>query len=247
MVRLDQHFFVDRDAIKRVLKTLKPTGRKVLEIGPGRGVITAELLALKPKTLVAVELDKELCGVLDRKFGKKIGILNKDCLEVDYDAFDLVVGNIPFSLSSPILFKFLESKAKKAVFWFQKEFAEKMVAKSGEENFGRLSVTTQANAKIEILEHVSRFAFVPEPQTDAAIVLVQRKKNYKINADLVNALFQHKRQNVRKALMHSGFALKKTKDELRQLASRLPSDVAEKKVYCLTMEEIQEIGKNGKT
>jgi len=241
MQRHDQYFFLDRDCIKRVIKTFKPTG-KVLEIGGGRGAITQELVSDKKKIDV-VEIDRTLSFLLNQKFEGKVNVINKDVMDVTFNGYSSIVGNIPFSLSSPILFKFLASDAKKALFWLQREFAEKMVASPSDENFGRLSVMVQARSDVKIVENVSRFAFVPVPETDASVVLLKKKEKFTVDAVLVNALFQHKNQNVKNALMHSTSTLKKTKEELREMLDKVPLELREKRVYCLTFNEIEEVSK----
>ncbi|PIZ91694.1 16S rRNA methyltransferase, partial [Candidatus Micrarchaeota archaeon CG_4_10_14_0_2_um_filter_55_9] len=167
---------------------------------------------------------------------------NVECVRADaryssFNGFDAVFGNLPYHLSSELLFKLLESEFNQAVFLLQKEFVERLVAVPGSSNWSRLSVMTQARASAEIVGFVPRTCFKPVPRVDSAIVLLKaRKKQLALNPKLVQLLFQHKNQSVKNALIHSHGALGLAKDEARALAEKLP--LVGRRVRTLSLEEI---------
>ena len=205
----NQYFLIDDAVVVRLVEYAGvERGDVVLEIGAGGGSIT-EKLANKAKKVYAVEKDKELCETLrvqyENKKSKaevKVKVIEGDIMKIELPEFDKVVANIPFSLSSPITYKLLLHSAGfgLAVLLYQKEFAQKMIAKPGSSLYGRLSVITQALADTKILELVHRDAFYPSPPVKTAMVRLKRKgaiANKEAFFAFVTTAFEHRRKKMR--------------------------------------------------
>jgi len=181
----------------------------VLEVGPGKGILT-ELLAEKAKKVVAVEIDEKLIKKLKEKLPNNIELIHNDVLKVDFNKipkFNKIVANLPFQISSPATFKFLEHGFDLAVLVFQKEFANRMVAKVGSKNYSRLSVGVYYKVKCKIIETIPRTSFHPQPKVDSCIVdLSPRKTNPFFISDekfffkLTRDLFNHRRKKIKNIL-----------------------------------------------
>lgn len=207
---LGQHFLASPAILEFEAEAAGVEGKTVLEIGGGDGRLTERLLARKPKKLTVVEKDPRWARFLREKFGKTIELIEGDFLEVESDA-DVFIGNIPYYISSPILFHIAKRKFGRTLLMVQKEFAERMAAKPRTADYGRLSVTSQLLFDVKILKKVKRGSFSPPPEVDSAIVLLT-KKPFKIDPWLekvILALFQHKNQMVSKALKHAGIITNK--------------------------------------
>ena len=204
---LGQYFLIDDGVAARMVEYAGvESGDVVLEIGAGVGSVT-EKLASKAKKVYAVEKDKELCEILREQYGNKKSkteVIEGDIMKIELPEFDKVVASIPFSLSSPITYKLLLHNAGfgLAVLLYQKEFAQKMVAKPKSNLYGRLSVIAQALADVEIVEFVRGDAFYPSPSVKTAIVrlkekgrrIVEEKKGF---FEFVTAAFEHRRKKMR--------------------------------------------------
>lgn len=182
----------------------------VLEIGAGTGNLT-ELLAREAGNVVAIESDARLVRVLRERLGERsnVEILHGDALKLKFPEFDKVVANLPYNISSAITFRLLEHDFELAVLMYQREFAWRLVASPGTKDYGRLTVNVYYRAEVKILEEVPPEAFVPHPKVKSTLVRLRPKappfevKDEKAFADIVRALFQHRRQRARNALLHS--------------------------------------------
>lgn len=229
----DQHFLVDKRAIERIASSVDVAEKSVLEIGPGEGPLTRALLN-RGAQVIAVEIDPVLCGELEIDFSEEIddGSLNLICgdaLKVEIPPFDIVVANLPYSASSKITFRLLERGFETAVLMYQKEFADRMLARIGTPDCGRLSVMVQTYATVEPLFELSPNAFRPKPQVRSKVVrITPREPPYPINdrkvyADVVRVLFSHRRKTVRKALKSGKGEL--SGDALERMLTRTPEDI----------------------
>jgi 16S rRNA (adenine1518-N6/adenine1519-N6)-dimethyltransferase len=224
--KLGQHFLSSPEIAEWIVDRAGITlGEKVLEIGPGLGVLT-ERLVKKTKALTVVELDRRLVAHLEKKFG--IDVVIGDALKIPLPDFDKVVSNLPYQISSAITLRLLEKSFKKGVCMYQKEFAEHLVAEPGTAKYSRLSVMVHCRAECEIVRHVSKKQFRPVPKVDSAIVeIIPRKPDYIIDSEttfmrLVEVLFSHKNRKVRNGLMSEHEKLGMGKEEARALAEKLP-------------------------
>lgn len=204
--RLGQNFLLD-DAVARRqvdLANLLPADT-VLEVGPGLGNLTDEILRTGAK-VVAVEQDRDFCKFLEKRFGDRIRLVNADAVKAFLPEFNKVVSNLPYQISSPITFKLLGLGFDVAVLMLQREFAERMVAKPGTPEYGRLSVGVYYRADCEVVLNVPRSAFWPQPKVDSCVVrLVPREPPFEV-ADVdafyrvTQAIFSHRRKKVSNSL-----------------------------------------------
>jgi 16S rRNA (adenine1518-N6/adenine1519-N6)-dimethyltransferase len=184
--RLGQNFLRDKNAVKRVVLAGKiGPGDIILEIGPGTGILTLEL-AKRAKKVVAVEKDRRMQAVLKDalKGFDNVEILDQDARRMPEIAARTykVVANLPFYLASPVIRKFLESKnqPKQMTLIVQKEVAQRICAKVPDMNL--LAVSVQFYAEPEIISFISKKAFWPQPEVDAAIInIVPRKKRFPVD------------------------------------------------------------------
>jgi 16S rRNA (adenine1518-N6/adenine1519-N6)-dimethyltransferase len=181
--KLGQNFLRDTQAIERIVSALGDIGsRTVVEIGPGKGAIT-EKLASRVKRLIAIELDRELAWVLEQRFSsddgsKPLTVVRQDVLAFDFEATArdageplIVVGNLPYYITSPILLK-LASVAKsldRAVLMVQREVAERVTAIPGTREYGVLSATVQLYGRAETLFTLPPEAFAPPPEVHSTV------------------------------------------------------------------------------
>ena len=179
----------------------------VLEVGCGTGVLTEKLLERAGK-VVGIEIDRRFVELLGKKFGEqidagKLEVVEGDALKVEFPHFTKFVSNIPYSISSPLTFKLLKHDFESAVVMYQKEFAERLVARKGK-NYGRISVIVRAYATPEILEIVSRKNFHPPPKVDSAVVRFLPEPEIEVRdvnafSDFVTACFSMRRKKLSKA------------------------------------------------
>jgi 16S rRNA (adenine1518-N6/adenine1519-N6)-dimethyltransferase len=175
--RLGQHFLVDGTALERIADALAPTADDVVvEIGPGRGALT-DLLSQRARRVIAIELDRDLVPYLRDRYraAGNVDVIERDVLEVslgDVAGSDfLLAGNVPYYITTPILFHALEPpRPARAVYLVQREVAERIVAPPGSRTYGALSVNVQAVARAELVARVPAGAFRPPPSVESAIV-----------------------------------------------------------------------------
>jgi len=180
--KLGQNFLRDPQAIQRIVAALGPlSSRTVLEIGPGKGAIT-ELLATQAKHLIAIELDRELAWTLQERFspekGYNVTVCRQDVLQFDFAAAAkdagqplLIVGNLPYYITSPILLRLAENapSLSRAVLMVQREVADRVTAKPGTREYGLLTVTLQLYGSTESLFTLPPEAFVPPPEVHSTV------------------------------------------------------------------------------
>lgn len=183
-----QHWLKSEKALDKIVKAANLSGSRVLEIGPGTGILTRRLLA-EAESVVAVEIDRDLCQRLAKQLGKADNflLLQGDILEMDLDSqlaafpkfqnLNKVVANIPYNITGPILQKLLGTISVPAakpfdaiVLLVQKEVAERLYAKPGSRAFGALSVRVQYLAECELICDVPSKDFVPPPKVDSAVI-----------------------------------------------------------------------------
>jgi 16S rRNA (adenine1518-N6/adenine1519-N6)-dimethyltransferase len=224
-----QHILKDRQIIKRQIEYAELTGSEtVLEIGPGMGALTLPL-ADSAKKVIAIEMDKRFHSYLKDRIPENVELINADAMKVDFPKFDVVVSNLPYQISSPVTFKLLDYEFDRAILMYQKEFAERMVAKAGDSGYSRLSVNVYYRADCKILKKVPKGAFDPVPKVDSAIVkLVPRPspftvKDEKLFFSLIESLFSQRRKKIKNTVasfMERKMKVK-NKEEIRALTQNL--------------------------
>lgn len=215
--RFGQNFLIDHNIINQIISAIAPeSDQYFIEVGPGKGALT-ELILPQVKHLDAIELDKDLIPYLLALLIEKgdIKIHNLDILKLDIETLNphqkhyRVFGNIPYNISSPLLFHLIKQKKyiTDMLFMFQKEFAERLVAEPNTKSYGRLSVMLQYHCEIEYLFSVRRECFVPSPQVDSSIVRLTpykkppiETKNYQQFSIIVREAFNQRRKTLRNSL-----------------------------------------------
>jgi 16S rRNA (adenine1518-N6/adenine1519-N6)-dimethyltransferase len=209
--RFGQHFLKDEKILASIADALGPTQNDVVvEIGPGRGSLT-EILAQRSRRLIAIELDRALAEMLGKKYAdnRSVEIIQDDVLKVNLGNIAgpnyLLIGNVPYYITTPIIFHALQEPfPKRIVFLVQKEVAERMVAKPGTREYGALSVNLQIAADVEIVRSVPAGAFDPPPKVDSAVVRITPKPQPDVDLEkfrsFVQALFGQRRKQLQKSL-----------------------------------------------
>lgn len=223
--KLGQNFLVDPRAVERISAALGDlTNRTVVEIGPGRGAITGALAA-KATHLIAVEFDRELAGVLRNQFqaqGANVHVVEQDVLKFDFEQAAskagqrlLVVGNLPYYITSPILLKLAATHAAldRAVLMVQREVADRITAQPGTRDFGLLSVTVQMYGPVEPLFTLPPHAFSPPPEVHSTVFrwrIAPRFRELGVNEErflrLARIAFAQKRKTLANNLRAAGIA-----------------------------------------
>jgi 16S rRNA (adenine1518-N6/adenine1519-N6)-dimethyltransferase len=204
--QLGQCFLEDKNILALEAKLADPKGKTVLEIGGGDGRLTQAVLALNPEKMIVIEKDPGFADILRAKFlDKPVEIVEADFLELEPLKVDVIVGNIPYYISSDIVFRLKHFNFDHAILMVQKEFAEKMAAKPKEKNYGRLSVTSQLSFEIEPIRIVLRHLFRPVPKVDSMIIKLRKKDFHPtpFQENIIRYIFQHKNKTVRNALLDS--------------------------------------------
>ena len=232
---LGQNYLIDDFKRKKIIEYAKLTKEDtVLEIGPGIGTLTIEL-AKKAGKVIAIEQDTAIFNILKKRLEKEkidnVELINGDAVKVDFPEFNKIVSNLPYQISSPISFKFLEHEFDLAVLMYQKEFADRMNGKVGTKQYSRLSAMLYFKADAKFLTKVSPESFIPSPKVDSSVVELKPKEiqiaddDFKIYSKVVKALFQHRNKKSRNALIDSrhiiGF---KDKKELKSILNNLEDE-----------------------
>ncbi|XP_012278856.1 probable dimethyladenosine transferase isoform X1 [Orussus abietinus] len=177
---IGQHILKNPLIIQKIVEkaAIRPTD-VVLEIGPGTGNMTVKMLE-KSKKVIACEVDTRMVAELQKRVQgtenrSKLQVIIGDVLKTDLPFFDLCVANIPYQISSPLVFKLLLHRPlfRCAVLMFQREFAERLVAKPGDKLYCRLSVNTQLLARVDILMKVGKNNFKPPPKVESSVVRLE--------------------------------------------------------------------------
>ena len=246
----DQHFLIDPPAINRIADLEDVKGKRVLEIGPGNGALTRALLD-RGAVVHAIELDSILCEQLADTFSSEIArgqleVQHGDATRCTIPPFDLSVSNLPYSASSKITFRLLDAGFSVAVLMYQSEFAERMVAKAGTKDCGRLSIMVQTYAAVQTCFRLPPQCFSPRPQVHSTVVKIfPREPIFPINdrhlyADMVRALFSHRRKTVRNCLKGSVGSML-SHDWVERVIAGLPEEILKSRPEALYLEDFATI------
>ena len=216
-----QHFLLDRNILNKVIRTAQVEKEDVvLEVGPGLGEMTLAL-ARQVKKVIAVEIDPKLVAILNKKMKDypNVEVVKGDILKVDFRQFlkreghpIKVVANLPYQISTPLLFRFIELKEGFSAFtlMLQKEVAERMVAPPGRKEYGPLSIFIQMFSDVSIRFFIKPSAFFPPPKVESAVVHMVWKEKPMIETNdeewfkrVVRACFGYRRKTLVNALKHS--------------------------------------------
>jgi len=218
---LGQNFLIDPNIVKKILNFVEIKGKNIIEIGPGKGALTKELIKKKPKSLILIEKDEDLATNLKLTYANDdtIKIYNNDVLKFDFEKLKennfIVFGNLPYNISSQILVKFIKFKIwppnfNDLIFMFQKELGEKIIGKYLTTNYNRISIL--ANYRLKYIQKlsVSPNCFSPKPKINSLVIHFKPKKvfssikNIENLERVTNIFFSNKRKminkNIRKIL-----------------------------------------------
>jgi 16S rRNA (adenine1518-N6/adenine1519-N6)-dimethyltransferase len=215
---LGQNFLIDHNVIRKIVNIIDIKKKNVIEIGPGRGAITDEIIKKKPNSLLLIEKDDKLFYELQQKFkkNKKVKIFHADILKFNLEKIikknSIIFGNLPYNISSQILVKILRLKQwppnlNDIIFMFQKELAEKIIATYPSPNYGRISILF--NYRLYLIKKilVSSNCFYPKPKVNSMVIHLKPKKEifFKIKEitnleKVTNTLFSNKRKMINKSI-----------------------------------------------
>ena len=208
--RFGQNFLVDEQVINQIVSTISPKrSDNVIEIGPGKGALTFPLINHLEKIHV-IEIDRDLISLLQKKNNKKISIHESDALVFNFDQFKhniRIVGNLPYNISSPLLFHLLNYRDNiiDMTFMLQKEVVDRIVAPPGSKVYGRISVIMQAFFDTELMFVVPKESFNPQPKIESAILYLKTKskplvQNSKPLEEIVKIAFSQRRKTLKNCL-----------------------------------------------
>ena len=248
---LGQNFLTDKNILEKIVNIVPIEGKTVLEVGPGSGNLTSFILNKNPKKFIVIEKDSYLVKYLDEIFNNQIQIINEDILNIDEKILSkdkiTVFGNLPYYISTEILNKWIVNL--KNNFWFdhlilmfQKEVAERILAKYNTSQYGRLSVLANWKLDIKKISDVKPQSFSPKPKIDSTILYFSPKKNYHELKDprnlekITRVFFNHRRKMLKKPFNQifngNKNVLKKLKIDLNLRPQNLNYDM----YYKLTSE-----------
>ena len=248
---LGQNFLIDKNIIKKIVNLTNIKNTNIIEIGPGNGALTDEILKKKPKSLFIIEKDNDLAHKLKSKYInlKNVKVFNDDILKINLNKFilknSIIFGNLPYNISSQILVKILRLKKWPAnindiIFMFQKELGEKIVSKFPSSNYGRLSILT--NYRLDLIKKffVSSSCFFPKPRITSMVTHLRPKKidTFYIKKienleKITNIIFSNKRKMINKNIKKILSLKDIEKIKELQLNSR-PSEIKPNIYYKIT-------------
>lgn len=250
---LGQNYLIDENKRDQIINFGNITKDDViLEIGTGIGTLTLEL-AKKAKKVIAIEQDEKIFKILAKRLEDEkidnVELINDDALKIEFPKFNKIISNLPYQISSPITFKFLDYDFDLAILMYQKEFASRMNGEVGTKDYSRLSAMLYFKCEVETLTEVSNESFIPKPQIDSTVVKLTPKENiideedFKIYSKFTRALFQHRNKKIKNALIDSRHVIgnvdkKLLKKRLNEIEDEKLEEYLKKRVVVLTPEEI---------
>ena len=228
--RFSQNFLVDDQIVSRIVATISPKkSDNIVEIGPGKGSLTFPLLE-HLHHLSVIEIDRDLISLLKLKKQDKLTIYQADALKFDYGLISnnlRIVGNLPYNISSPLLFRLLSSKNQiiDMTFMLQKEVVDRIVSSHGSKTYGRISVMMQAFFEVESMFTVPKESFDPQPKIESAILYLKTRtkplaENTRLLEKIVKISFSQRRKTLKNCLK-SILSQEQTKIDLSQRAEML--------------------------
>jgi 16S rRNA (adenine1518-N6/adenine1519-N6)-dimethyltransferase len=212
--KFGQNFLINEEYAEKIVDSMQ--NRKediIIEIGPGEGVLTQFLIKGKYNRLIAIEIDPRLSELLEKKFGKKITIVQENVLNIPFSNFYSkngikIIGNIPYHITSQILFKIFDSakNVSQAVLMVQKEVADRLLAKPKTKAYSFLTIMAQYHTDVQKILEVNKDQFYPPPKVDSTVVSLMPKEHmielydYRLFKQIVISAFQQRRKMIRNSL-----------------------------------------------
>ena len=215
---LGQNFLIDQNIINKIVNIVNIKDKSVLEIGPGTGNLTLEILKRKPKKIILIEKDNNLVELLQNRFDREVKIINEDVLKVNesliYDQNLIVFGNLPYNISTEILSKWILNLSQKKIWFdclvlmFQKEVADRIISKFNTKDYGRLSILANWRLKIKKIFDIKPSSFQPKPKIESSVLFFEPKENFlklknpKNLEKITRIFFMHRRKMIKKPYHH---------------------------------------------
>ena len=248
---LGQNFLTDKHVLEKITNIVSIRNKYVLEIGPGTGNLSSFILKKNPKKLIAIEKDNLLAANLQNNFNDQMTIINKDILEIDETSLCqnkvTVFGNLPYNISTEILSKWIINLNDKIWFdclilMFQKEVAERIVAKFNTSSYGRLSILANWKLNIKKICDVKPDSFSPRPKVNSSLLFFTPKKNFFLikdskNLEKITRIFFNQRRKMLKKPFNQLFnGNKNIVDKLKLNLNLRPQNLDFETYYKLTNE-----------
>ena len=211
---LGQNFLIDKNIINKIIDLVDITNKNILEIGPGTGSLTLEILKKKPKKIILIEKDNKLVDLLKDKLNKNIEIINEDVLKIDennlYNQNLTVFGNLPYNVSTEILSKWILNLNPKKIWFsclilmFQKEVADRIISKFNTKDYGRLTILANWRLNIKKIMDIKPNSFQPKPKVESTVLFFEPKNNFtkfknaKNLEKITRIFFMHRRKMIKK-------------------------------------------------
>jgi len=246
---LGQNFLVDRNILEKIVSVTQITDKTILEVGPGTGNLTSFILKKKPRKIFVVEKDEDLANHLEETFKNQLIIINDDILKINesslFESKVTVFGNLPYNISTEILSKWITNPTED--FWFnnlilmfQKEVADRIIAKFDTSNYGRLSIISNWKLNVEKICDIKPECFSPRPKIDSSLLFFSPKKDFfKINnpknlEKVTRIFFNHRRKMIKKPFNQLFNGNQKVLDELNIDLNLRPQNLDFNTYYKLT-------------
>ncbi len=244
---LGQNFLVNKEILNQIadLGEIK-SDDIILEVGPGTGNLTEKILKKKPKKIIVVEKDKYLTLFLKKKFNEGVEIINDDILnynlEIFHDKKIIIFGNLPYNISTQILTSWIKKNnlnkfCKRFILMFQKEVADRILAKCNSKNYGRLSIISSWKMNIKKIIDINPSNFSPAPKIKSSLLVFEPKNNYfKINnpknlEHITNIFFNQRRKMIKKPLKFLFKNYEKVSEDLSLDLSQRPQNLTNVTYY----------------
>ena len=249
---LGQNFLIDNNIIDKIINLSNIENKNIVEIGPGTGNLTNKIIDKNPKSLILIEKDKKLIDLLENKFSnqKKVRIFNEDILKFQLEKAiktdSIIIGNLPYNISSQILVKLIKFKKwlpkyKKLILMFQKEVADKILAKHKSYSFGRLAVLTNSRLKVNKSFNVSKNCFYPVPKVESTVLMFEPVINKEFMVQNISNLekithifFSKKRKMINKAFNSLFKKPEIIANQIKIDLSLRPNQISEIQYYKIT-------------
>ncbi len=248
---LGQNFLIDRNILNLIVDTVEIQDKEILEIGPGSGNLTTYILKKFPKKLHVIEKDNNLSLLLTEKFNDTINIINEDVLKISTDKISkeklTVFGNLPYNISTEILSQWIvnlknEFWFESLVLMFQKEVADRIIAKHNTSDYGRLSILSNWKLNVKKIIDIKPESFSPRPKIDSSLLLFTPKKNYFELKDVKNLemltriFFSQRRKMLKKPFNQIFKDSKKISKKLDINLNLRPQNLSPEMYFKLTKE-----------
>ena len=252
---LGQNFLIDHNVLEQIVDTVEISNKEILEIGPGSGNLTSHILKKKPKKLYVIEKDNDLSLLLNEKFNGEIHIINEDVLKISENEISkeklTVFGNLPYNISTEILSKWIINLKKN--FWFndlvlmfQKEVANRIIAKHNTSNYGRLSILSNWKLNVKKVIDIKPTSFSPRPKIDSTLlVFTPKKKIFELhnpkNLEIITRIFFSQRRKMLKKPFNQVFKNAKEISEKFNINLNLRPQNLEPEIYFKLTREYESL------